>query len=115
MLSGSIVREFQRLCDDVTGAFQGPLRVERTARRDCGFLTPDWWLYERSSVWSQARLVEEVKAEVVKWILLSRSHQGKGRKRRRIEPKVNYKEVGGTLLYLGRYLPSFCFYSESWP
>ncbi|XP_053277212.1 aminopeptidase O isoform X1 [Pleuronectes platessa] len=51
------------------------------------------WLYERSSVWSQARLVEEVKAEVVKWILLSRSHQGTGRKRRRIEPKVNYKEL----------------------
>ncbi|KAM9360122.1 aminopeptidase O [Symphorus nematophorus] len=51
------------------------------------------WLYERSAVWSQARLVEEVKAEVVKWILLSRSHQGKGRKRKRIEPKVNYKEV----------------------
>ncbi|XP_076587540.1 aminopeptidase O [Chaetodon auriga] len=51
------------------------------------------WLYERSAVWSQARLVEEVKAEVVKWILLSQSHQGKGRKRKRIEPKVNYKEV----------------------
>ncbi|XP_069379742.1 aminopeptidase O isoform X2 [Paralichthys olivaceus] len=30
--------------------------------------------------------------KVVKWILLSQSHQGKGRKRRRIEPKVNYKE-----------------------
>uniref|UniRef100_A0A8C9XAD2 Aminopeptidase O n=1 Tax=Sander lucioperca TaxID=283035 RepID=A0A8C9XAD2_SANLU len=51
------------------------------------------WLYERSAVWSQTRLVEEVKAEVVKWILLSQSHQGKGRKRKRIEPKVNYKEV----------------------
>ncbi|XP_074526582.1 aminopeptidase O isoform X2 [Halichoeres trimaculatus] len=51
------------------------------------------WLYERSAEWSQARLVGEVKAEVVKWILLSRSHQGKGRKRKRIEPKVNYKEV----------------------
>ncbi|XP_071750888.1 aminopeptidase O [Centroberyx gerrardi] len=50
------------------------------------------WLYERSAVWSQARLVEEVKAEVVKWILLSQS-QGKGRKRKRTEPKVNYKEV----------------------
>lgn len=37
--------------------------------------------------------------QVVKWILLSQSHQGKGRKRKRIEPKVNYKEVGGTLLY----------------
>nr|XP_033475842.1 aminopeptidase O isoform X1 [Epinephelus lanceolatus]XP_033475844.1 aminopeptidase O isoform X1 [Epinephelus lanceolatus] len=51
------------------------------------------WLYERSAVWSQARLVEELKAEVVKWILHSQSHQGKGRKRKRIEPKVNYKEV----------------------
>ncbi|KAK9523334.1 hypothetical protein VZT92_019733 [Zoarces viviparus] len=51
------------------------------------------WLYERSAVWSQTRLVEEVKAEVVKWILLSQSHQGKGRKRKRTEPKVNYKEV----------------------
>lgn len=37
--------------------------------------------------------------QVVKWILLSQSHQGKGRKRKRIEPKVNYKEVGDTLLY----------------
>ncbi|KAG7489172.1 aminopeptidase O isoform X1 [Solea senegalensis] len=51
------------------------------------------WLYERSAVWSQSRLVEEVKAEVVKWILFSQSHQGKGRKRRRTEPKVNYKEL----------------------
>ncbi|XP_074493760.1 aminopeptidase O isoform X1 [Sebastes fasciatus] len=66
-----------------------------------GAIYADWldrpgipeWLYERSTVWSQARLVEEVKAEVVKWILLSQSHQGKGRKRKRIEPKVNYKEV----------------------
>ncbi|XP_050930777.1 aminopeptidase O isoform X2 [Lates calcarifer] len=31
--------------------------------------------------------------KVVKWILLSQSHQGKGRKRKRIEPKVNYKEL----------------------
>ncbi|KAM4576805.1 aminopeptidase O isoform 2-T3 [Odontesthes bonariensis] len=51
------------------------------------------WLYERSAVWSQTRLVEEVKAEVVKWILFGQSHQGKGRKRKRIEPKVNYKEL----------------------
>uniref|UniRef100_A0A3Q3SV42 Aminopeptidase O n=1 Tax=Mastacembelus armatus TaxID=205130 RepID=A0A3Q3SV42_9TELE len=51
------------------------------------------WLCERSAVWSKARLVEEVKAEVVKWILLSQSHQGKGRKRKKIEPKVNYKEL----------------------
>nr|XP_046243663.1 aminopeptidase O isoform X6 [Scatophagus argus] len=66
-----------------------------------GAIYADWldqpgipkWLYERSAVWSQARLVEEVKAEVVKWILFSQSHQGKGRKRKRIEPKVNYREV----------------------
>ncbi|KAK5614592.1 hypothetical protein CRENBAI_016017 [Crenichthys baileyi] len=51
------------------------------------------WLHERSAVWSQARLVEEVKAEVVKWILSSRTHQAKGRKRKRTEPKVNYKEL----------------------
>ncbi|KAK1892975.1 Aminopeptidase O [Dissostichus eleginoides] len=63
------------------------------------------WLYERSAVWSQARLVEEVKAEVVKWILLSQSHQGKGRKRKRIEPKVNYKEFR-TGNPVGRYLGS---------
>ncbi|XP_015251287.1 PREDICTED: aminopeptidase O isoform X2 [Cyprinodon variegatus] len=51
------------------------------------------WLHERSTVWSQARLVEEVKAEVVKWILSSRSHQAKSRKRKRTESKVNYKEL----------------------
>ncbi|KAM4616754.1 aminopeptidase O [Polymixia lowei] len=57
------------------------------------------WLYERSAVWSQARLVEEVKAEVVKWILLSQ-RQGKGRKRKRAEPKVNYREVTSDQLVL---------------
>lgn len=44
-------------------------------------------------MWLQARLVEEVKAEVVKWILPSQSHQGKGRKRKRTEPKVNNNEL----------------------
>ncbi|XP_028270724.1 aminopeptidase O isoform X2 [Parambassis ranga] len=66
-----------------------------------GAIYADWldrpgipkWLSERSAVWSQTRLVEEVKAEVVKWILLSQSHQGKGRKRKRMEPKVNCKEL----------------------
>ncbi|KAM9858985.1 aminopeptidase O [Aulostomus maculatus] len=58
------------------------------------------WLYERSAVWSQAKLVEEVKAEVVKWILLSQTHQRKGRKRKRTEPKVNYKEVTSDQLVL---------------
>ncbi|XP_077600432.1 aminopeptidase O-like isoform X1 [Stigmatopora nigra] len=56
------------------------------------------WLHERSAVWSQATLVKEVKAEVAKWILLS--HQGKGRKRKRLEPKVNYKEVTSEQLIL---------------
>ncbi|KAF7200495.1 aminopeptidase O isoform X1 [Nothobranchius furzeri] len=51
------------------------------------------WLHEGSAAWSRARLVEEVKAEVVKWILFGRSHQRKGRKRKRMEPKVNYKEL----------------------
>ncbi|KAM8887304.1 aminopeptidase O isoform 2-T9 [Spinachia spinachia] len=66
-----------------------------------GAIYADWldrpgipkWLYERNAVWSEARLVEEVKAEVGKWILLSQSPQGKGRKRKRTEPVVNYKEV----------------------
>lgn len=39
-----------------------------------------------------------VSLQVVKWILSSRTHQAKGRKRKRTEPKVNYKEVG-TLQY----------------
>uniref|UniRef100_UPI0037E730A6 aminopeptidase O n=1 Tax=Semicossyphus pulcher TaxID=241346 RepID=UPI0037E730A6 len=73
-----------------------------------GAIYADWldrpgipeWLYERSAVWSQARLVEEVKPEVAKWILLSQSHQGKGRKRKRIEPKVNYKEVASEQLVM---------------
>uniref|UniRef100_A0A8C6X056 Aminopeptidase O (putative) n=1 Tax=Neogobius melanostomus TaxID=47308 RepID=A0A8C6X056_9GOBI len=66
-----------------------------------GAIYADWldcpgiptWLRDRSAVWLQARLVEEVKAEVVKWILPSHSHQGKGRKRKRTEPKVNHKEL----------------------
>lgn len=51
--------------------------------------------------------------QVVKWILLSQSHQGKSRKRKRIEPKVNYKKVGGTRLYWNLYLPSLCSTSNS--
>lgn len=39
--------------------------------------------------------------QVVKWILLSRSHQGKKRKRKKTEPKVNSKEVGDA-----NFLPS---------
>ncbi|KAM8866180.1 aminopeptidase O isoform 3-T3 [Synchiropus picturatus] len=58
------------------------------------------WLYERSAVWSQTRLVEEVKAEVVKWILPSHRHQGKGRKRKQSEPKVKHKEVTSDQLVL---------------
>ncbi|XP_037115657.1 aminopeptidase O isoform X2 [Syngnathus acus] len=56
------------------------------------------WLHERSAVWSEATLVKEVKEEVAKWILLS--HQAKGRKRKRSEPKVNYKEVTSEQLVL---------------
>lgn len=58
------------------------------------------WVDERTAVWSQAKLVEEVKAEVVKWILLSQSHQRKGRKRKRIDTKVNYKELTSDQLVL---------------
>lgn len=52
--------------------------------------------------------------QVVKWILLSQSHQGKSRKRKRIEPKVNYKEVGDTQLYHRLYVASLCSTSNSW-
>uniref|UniRef100_A0AAV2MRF4 Peptidase M1 leukotriene A4 hydrolase/aminopeptidase C-terminal domain-containing protein n=1 Tax=Knipowitschia caucasica TaxID=637954 RepID=A0AAV2MRF4_KNICA len=45
------------------------------------------------SVWLRAKLVQEVQAEVVKWILPRQSHQGKGRKRKRMEPKVNHQEL----------------------
>lgn len=58
------------------------------------------WLRERSAVWSQATLVEEVKAEVVKWILLTQSHQAKGRKRKRTEPKVNHKKLSSEQLVM---------------
>lgn len=53
--------------------------------------------------------------QVVKWILLSQTHQGKSRKRKRIEPKVNYKEVGDPLISYGFYLPCFTFiFWNSW-
>lgn len=51
-------------------------------------------------MWSQATLVEEVKAEVVKWILLTQSHQAKGRKRKRTEPKVNHKKLSSEQLVM---------------
>lgn len=50
--------------------------------------------------------------QVVKWILLSQPHQGKSRKRKRIEPKVNYKEVGDTLVYYDFCLHCFSFFSK---
>ncbi|XP_029572370.1 aminopeptidase O [Salmo trutta] len=50
------------------------------------------WLCEGSAIWTQTRLVEEVKAEVAKWIGLSPS-VGKGRKRKKAGLKVNFKEV----------------------
>ncbi|XP_061881718.1 aminopeptidase O isoform X2 [Entelurus aequoreus] len=66
-----------------------------------GQLILSQWLHERSAVWSRSTPAEEVKAEVAKWILLSRSHQGKGRKRKRSEAdKVNYKEMTSEQLVL---------------
>ncbi|XP_055776165.1 aminopeptidase O isoform X3 [Salvelinus fontinalis] len=50
------------------------------------------WLCEGRAVRTQTRLVEEVKAEVAKWIGLSPS-VGKGRKRKKAGLKVNFKEV----------------------
>uniref|UniRef100_A0A8C8H6K6 Aminopeptidase O n=2 Tax=Oncorhynchus TaxID=8016 RepID=A0A8C8H6K6_ONCTS len=50
------------------------------------------WLCEGSVVWTQTRLVEDVKAEVAKWIGLSPS-VGKGRKRKKAGLNVNFKEV----------------------
>ncbi|KAF6737057.1 Aminopeptidase O [Oryzias melastigma] len=58
------------------------------------------WLHERSAVWSHTRLVEEVREEVIKWILFSRTHQGKGRKRKRLKPKTNFKELTADQLVL---------------
>lgn len=52
--------------------------------------------------------------QVVKWILLSQSHQGKSRKRKRIEPKVNYKVVGDSLVYYDFYLHCRCSHLNSW-
>lgn len=40
LLSGNLLPS--RLCDDVTGTFQGPVRVGRRVWRDCCCLTPDW-------------------------------------------------------------------------
>ncbi|KAG7265221.1 hypothetical protein CRUP_017865, partial [Coryphaenoides rupestris] len=60
------------------------------------------WLCERSAVWSQARLVEEVKAEVVKWTLPGQRRQG-GRSRKRGrwgQPKVNHRELTSDSLML---------------
>lgn len=45
--------------------------------------------------------------QAAKWILLSQSHQGKSRKRKKREPKVNYKEVGDTGVYYDFYLHRF--------
>lgn len=52
--------------------------------------------------------------QVVKWILLSQSHQGKRRKRKRTEPKVNSKEVGDANLYHWPRAPSLFSTSYSW-
>ncbi|KAI4895859.1 hypothetical protein NFI96_021427 [Prochilodus magdalenae] len=56
--------------------------------------TPDIpkWLEGIGSTWTHAQPVGEVKEEVVKWVLLS-SSTGKGTKRKRAGPKVNFKEA----------------------
>ncbi|KAJ7993969.1 hypothetical protein DPEC_G00261080 [Dallia pectoralis] len=57
------------------------------------------WLFEGSAVWTQARLVQEVKAEVVKWIGFNQSI-GKIRKRKRAIPKVDFRVVTAEQLVL---------------
>ncbi|KAI7797375.1 aminopeptidase O [Triplophysa rosa] len=49
------------------------------------------WLRDASSEWLQTPVVEEVREEVAKWIHFSDS-DGKGTKRKRAGPKVNFKE-----------------------
>ncbi|KAA0713929.1 Aminopeptidase O [Triplophysa tibetana] len=50
------------------------------------------WLTDASSEWLQTPAVEEVREEVGKWIHFS-SSCGKGTKRKRAGPEVNFKEV----------------------
>ncbi|XP_066499690.1 aminopeptidase O isoform X2 [Hoplias malabaricus] len=57
------------------------------------------WLEEISSTWSHTLPVKEVKEEVVKWTLMSGS-VGKGTKRKRVGPKVNFKELSPDQLVL---------------
>ncbi|XP_065103279.1 aminopeptidase O [Paramisgurnus dabryanus] len=57
------------------------------------------WLRDASSEWLQAPAVEEVKEEVAKWIHFNGSG-GKGTKRKRAGPKVNFKELSPDQLVL---------------
>ncbi|XP_028828666.1 aminopeptidase O isoform X2 [Denticeps clupeoides] len=50
------------------------------------------WLYEESAVWLQAAPVRVAQQEVEKWIPFVRG-RGKGSKRKRTEPKENFKEM----------------------
>ncbi|XP_023658660.2 aminopeptidase O isoform X1 [Paramormyrops kingsleyae] len=49
-------------------------------------------LLHRSAAWLRTAVVGEVRQEVAKWIHFSRGHR-KGSKRKRVEPKVNFKGV----------------------
>ncbi|XP_051509278.1 aminopeptidase O [Myxocyprinus asiaticus] len=57
------------------------------------------WLTDASSEWLKTPTVEEVKEEVAKWIHFS-SSGGKGTKRKRAGPKVNFKELSPEQLVL---------------
>ncbi|XP_062854997.1 aminopeptidase O [Trichomycterus rosablanca] len=57
------------------------------------------WLEEASSTWLQSPPVTEVKQEVEKWMRLS-GGTGKGTKRKRAGPKVNFKELSAVQLVL---------------
>ncbi|XP_049341658.1 aminopeptidase O isoform X2 [Astyanax mexicanus] len=59
------------------------------------------WLEEISSTWALTRPVKEVREEVVKWMLVSGGGgAGKGTKRKRAGPKVNFKELSPEQLVL---------------
>ncbi|XP_039535877.1 aminopeptidase O isoform X3 [Pimephales promelas] len=60
--------------------------------------TPEW-LRDSCSEWSQTPVVQEVREEVAKWIHFSGSG-GKGSKRKRSGPKVNFKELSPEQLVL---------------
>ncbi|XP_052419478.1 aminopeptidase O isoform X3 [Carassius gibelio] len=57
------------------------------------------WLRDSCSEWLRTPVVQEVKEEVAKWIHFSGS-AGKGSKRKRAGPKVNFKELSPEQLVL---------------